>query len=208
MIQKLPVLIGLLVGILIFSSGVYSKSNTQIEPNEPDSLVQKITKNTKKEEISFDKSQQQKAKPTYIYLPSINSDGSIQEIGVNKDNEMDAPTDIKNAGWFRESVIPGEKGLSIINGHLDGKIGNGIFKSLSKLKTGDKFEIEFDDSTIKKFEVMKVITVNTDEATSALFSQDPTIASQLNLITCAGNFNASSLDYSKRVIVTSKFIED
>lgn len=208
MIQKLLIALGLLATVVVFSGGVYSKNNNQIEPNEPKSLVQKIAENTKKEEISSAKSQQQKAKPAYIYLPSIDSNGSIQEIGINKDNEMDAPTDIKTAGWFKESVIPGEKGLSIINGHLDGKIGSGIFKDLSKLKTGDKFEVKFNDGAIKKFEVMKVITINTDEATSTLFSQDPTITSQLNLITCAGNFNASSLDYSKRVIVTSKFIED
>lgn len=208
MIQKLLIALGLLATVVVFSGGVYSKNNNQIEPNEPKSLVQKIAENTKKEEISSAKSQQQKAKPAYIYLPSIDSNGSIQEIGINKDNEMDAPTDIKTAGWFKESVIPGEKGLSIINGHLDGKIGSGIFKDLSKLKTGDKFEVKLDDGTVKKFEVMKVTTVNTDEASSILFSQDPTIISQLNLITCAGNFNASSLDYSKRVIVTSKFITD
>lgn len=201
--KKFKILLTLFIAVLVFTGAVYSKDNREVD--QTSSVVSYIPQtNNQKSRADTNHSNQ----PEYILLPSINSEGSIQSIGVNKNKEMAVPANIHTAGWFKESVIPGEKGLSIINGHLDGRHGAGIFRNLGSIKAGDTYTIKFSDNTIKTFQVMQVITVDNDRAASVLFSQDPAVSNQLNLITCAGNFNAASMDYSKRIVVTSRLLED
>jgi LPXTG-site transpeptidase (sortase) family protein len=144
--------------------------------------------------------------PKYIKLPTINAEGFMQVVGVDQNNQVAVPTNIHMAGWFRDSVRPGQKGLSIIDGHLNGTEADGIFIHLQKMKKDDTFTIEFGDGSTKQFEVTGVTTVATKDAATVLFSQDPKATNQLNLITCGGTFDRSSRLYDKRVIVSSRLI--
>ncbi len=108
------------------------------------------------------------------------------------------------AGWFNQSVLPGEKGLSIIDGHVTGRVNNGIFKDLEKLKDGDTFKIEFGNGTSKDFKVVKKVDVLVKDAAGVLFSQEPGIERQLNLITCSGVFDKKSQSYPNRLIVITQ----
>src|SRR5690606_1027811 len=74
--------------------------------------------------------------PKKIVIPSIGVDGFIQKVGVDQNAEIAVPNNIHKAGWFVDSVLPGERGLSIIDGHLSGRQNDGIFKSLAKLEEG------------------------------------------------------------------------
>ncbi len=56
------------------------------------------------------------------------------------------------------------------------------------------------------FQVISTNTVDTDRAVGYIFSQDPKVKSQLNLVTCGGNFDKSKHLYDKRVVVASKLI--
>ena len=44
------------------------------------------------------------------------------------------------------------------------------------------------------------------ESAAYLFSQNPEITSQLNLITCGGKFDKASSSYENRVILASKLL--
>jgi sortase A len=145
--------------------------------------------------------------PKVIRLPTIRTEGFIQNVGVDQNKQVAVPNNIHFAGWFSNSVRPGQLGLSLIDGHVDGRVGAGIFKNLAGLKAGDKYTVEMGDGSIKQYQVKNVVTVDTKDAANILFSQDPRIKNQLNLITCGGNFSTQSGQYNKRVIVASELIK-
>jgi LPXTG-site transpeptidase (sortase) family protein len=144
--------------------------------------------------------------PKKIIIPKIGVNNFIQQVGVNEKNEIAAPLNIFIAGWFNQSVRPGQKGLSIIDGHLDGYKKDGIFKNLFKLQRGDELSIELGNGKSKKFKVISVEEVEEKKAMASLFSQNPRVSSQLNLITCGGNYDKNNRYYDKRVIVSAEQI--
>lgn len=144
--------------------------------------------------------------PKYIHLPTINTQGYIQAVGIDQHHQVAVPTNIHLAGWFVNSVTPGDPGLSIIDGHLDGYRLPGIFASLGRLKPGDRFSVDLANGRTRTFQVKTVQSLPTAQAASTLFSQDPSITRQLNLITCSGTFVKSAAAYDQRVIVTAEYI--
>lgn len=145
--------------------------------------------------------------PRHISLPTIQGGGFIQKVGINASNQIEAPDNIYIAGWYRDSKKPGAAGLSIIDGHVGGPTKGGIFKQLQTLQAGDEFTVESGSGVKLHYNVMNVVTVNLDDALNMLFSQDPKTKSQLNLITCGGNFDKGSQQYDKRVIVTASLLD-
>lgn len=145
--------------------------------------------------------------PKFIKLPTINTEGFIQNVGVDQNKQVAVPNNIHVAGWFKDSVKPGQKGLSIIDGHLNGRSNDGIFVNLEDLKKDDVYTVEFGNGSTKQFKITEVVTVATQEAASILFSQNPKATNQLNLITCGGNFDPNARLYDKRVIVISQLVQ-
>lgn len=145
--------------------------------------------------------------PKYIDLPTIGARGFVQKVGISKSLEIGVPSSIDLAGWFSGSAAPGSRGLSVIDGHVDGKSSPGIFLRLNKLLAGAKFTVELGDGSIKTYEVMSVTEVDTKNALNLLFSQDSAVVSQLNLITCGGPFNTQTRHYEKRVVVATKLVQ-
>lgn len=143
-------------------------------------------------------------KPLSIQLPSIKAEGFIQQVGVDKDNRMVVPGNVNMAGWYIKDSLPGDTGLSIIDGHVHGLYAKGIFYNLGKLKAGDAFGVTFGDKSVRNFKVKQVQTVSTKQADTALFVRDKKVAKQLNLITCSGKFDKASKSYDSRVIVVAE----
>ena len=142
--------------------------------------------------------------PSYISLPSIGAAGYVQKVGIDQYNQMAASTNVNLAGWYVNSLLPGQAGLSIIDGHIDGHQHNqGIFGHLDKIKVGATFTITFGNGSNKSFQVKSVQLVNAADVPSVLFAHDPTIPSQLNLITCGGTYDGVSHTYAQRTIVVS-----
>lgn len=145
--------------------------------------------------------------PKKIIIPSLGIDGYIQNVGIDQNKEVAVPNNIHVAGWFVDTVLPGQKGLSIIDGHVDGRRLDGIFKNLATIKPGAEINIEFGNGSKKTFTTIKTQTMGADQAAAALFSQEPTVSSQLNLITCIGNFDEKTKRYEQRVIVSTQLKE-
>lgn len=141
--------------------------------------------------------------PKYLRIPALHINAFVQNVGIDQYHQIVAPNNIHIAGWFTESVRPGSAGLSIIDGHLDGAQSAGIFASLSSITTGTKYELELGNGTLLHYTVLSVQTVGLDEAANILFSQDPAVKNQLNLITCGGPFDQKTHSYIQRVVVAS-----
>jgi LPXTG-site transpeptidase (sortase) family protein len=145
--------------------------------------------------------------PREINLTSINAQGYIQKVGLDQNNTVVAPGNIHVAGWYTDSVKPGDEGLSIIDGHVSGWYTDGVFKHLSSLKAGDAFTVTYGDNSVRNFKVVEVKTLAVADAGAYLFKQDDAIKNQLNLITCGGHFDRSSAEYDSRVIVKSELLQ-
>ncbi len=143
-------------------------------------------------------------KPRLISLPTIGAEGFIQQVGIDQHKAIAVPSNIHLAGWYTQSRLPGARGLSIIDGHLDGRTGGGIFKDLAKLKSGDRFTVSFGNDSTQTFTVRKVHRLATAKTAAVLFSQDPKFSHQLNLITCGGTYDNTKHQYDERVVVVAE----
>lgn len=146
--------------------------------------------------------------PKLITIPAITAEGYIQKINDDKKTgQMAVPTNINFAGWYVSAAKPGESGLSIINGHVSGRYKPAIFKNLAQLTPGDVVTITYGDDSKKNFEVLSKREVPAEQAGDYLFLKNPSINSQLNLITCGGTFNKKARQYNDRVIIETKLID-
>jgi len=144
--------------------------------------------------------------PAIISIPQINVKGYIQQVGVNTAGAVGVPSNIHLAGWFTSSVLPGAKGLSVLDGHVSGRYSDGIFKHLASVKINSIIEIEFGNKSTQKFSVVEIKKLPESESATYLFTHRPEIAAQLNLITCGGKFNSKTQTYDDRVIIVAKLI--
>lgn len=145
--------------------------------------------------------------PRLITIPKISSLGIVQKVGLTSESAIAVPSNVYFAGWYVGSVIPGDEGLSIIDGHVSGRYTDGIFKNLASLATGDIIEVEFGDRSIRAFEVVETRILPENESAKYLFNRNNDIEQQLNLITCGGDFDSNSQQFSDRVIIVTKRIK-
>lgn len=146
--------------------------------------------------------------PKKIIVPSLGIDAFVQKVGVDQNQQIAVPNNIHIAGWFVDSVRPGQNGLSIIDGHVDGRtVNEGVFARLGELKTDDEYSVQMGDDTVHHYRVHSIVTKPTNEIADTLYSQIPTITSQLNLITCAGAWLQSERTYDQRTVVISELLD-
>lgn len=144
--------------------------------------------------------------PRVITIPSLNVDAYVQRVGVTKNMEMATPNNINFTGWYVNNPAPGDKGVSIINGHAGGRYTDGVFKHLNQLKAGDAIKVQMGDLSWREFSVVSATVYPVADATKALFKDDPSIDKELHLITCDGKFDDKSQTYDARAIVVAKLV--
>lgn len=146
-------------------------------------------------------------RPRYIEISSISISGCIEPVGIDQNNAIAVPTNINLAGWYTNSVLPGQPGVSIIDGHVMGRYKTAIFTGLDKIKPGDTIIIELGDGTKLKFKTESVDSYRLDSAINELLEPTDGIDKQLNLITCGGRYDSASHSYEERVIVRASLID-
>jgi LPXTG-site transpeptidase (sortase) family protein len=144
--------------------------------------------------------------PRMISLPTIKASGFIQKVDLTKDNALGTPNSVFMAGWYVGMVKPGDNGVSIIDGHVQGYYNPGIFKHLDSLKPGDTFTVQFGNLSSRQFEVVSVTSYSVSDIAQHMFVQQTGINKQLNLITCGGNYSPATQEYDRRVLVVSKLV--
>ena len=194
------ILIAIVIGFALNSTG------TKSEDKIPD-IVTQSTDNPSEEPIDDYAWTGKDSEPKYIEIPSIKAGGFIQKVSIDQRKEVGVPSNIALAGWFIKGALPGEKGLSVIDGHVDGISQPGIFKKLQNVKVGTEFTIEFGSGQKKTFKTTGNTKTSIADAPAVLFSQEPGNLSQLNLITCGGQYDKSARRYLDRIIITSVPVE-
>lgn len=139
--------------------------------------------------------------PRLISIAKLDLKARILRMGVKSNNEIRAPNNIHDTGWFENSARPGELGAVFINAHVHGPTKPGVFSGLKKLRPGDKIKIERGDGKVFTYNVVKNQVYDKDEVDmgAALNSAIPGKPG-LNLMTCEGRYRAET-GYEKRLVV-------
>lgn len=141
----------------------------------------------------------EKIVPTRIKIPSIKVDALIKPVGLTKLKTMESPEEPLDTAWFRLGTSPGEKGSSVIAGHRGWKTGRAIFDDLDKIQLGDKVYVENEKGNTLVFVVREMRVYGAREIVPEVWNKND--AAHLNLITCSGDWNASTGTSDKRLVV-------
>lgn len=140
--------------------------------------------------------------PKYVVIPVIHVYARITKISTNPQNQIEAPGNIYDAGWYSSSSLPGQSGAMFIDGHVSSWTANGVFHDLKALKSGDSIQIIRGDN--KSFTYI-VSQLRTYPAASVDMPQvlnpiKPGNAG-LNIMTCIGTVQNSQ--FTERLVVYS-----
>lgn len=141
--------------------------------------------------------------PRYIRIASQSVNARVKNLGLTSTGAVDAPANVHDAGWYRDSVLPGSKsGVSLILGHVSGWSTPGVFKNIKSLSPGEIIEIEKGDGTILRYSVEKTEEYSVDAVDMAkILHEVPTGEHSLRLMTCSGNYNKQTDSYESRTVV-------
>lgn len=201
--KTIAVVVLLIVGIL--GIAIFNVTHKPDKTLSGDGVVRHSTDNPSEKRPNSDyKWQGAPNEPKKITISSIGVDAFVQKVGIDQNNQVGVPNNIFLVGWFVETVHPGEKGLSVIDGHVVGRVNDGIFKDLGKVSKGDRIAVQLGNDTIINYEVMGSKSAVVKESVNIIFSQNPKVARQLNLVTCSGRYNPKTRSYDERLTVMAK----
>ncbi|MWV59750.1 class F sortase [Rathayibacter sp. VKM Ac-2754] len=140
--------------------------------------------------------------PERVIIPALGVDSSLESLTRDETGWIQPPELVDEAGWYRDGVVPGDIGPSVIAGHVDSRIGPGVFLRLSELAPGDTVDVVLSDGSTRTFSVTGSVTVpKEDFPTEDVYGPTPT--AQLRLITCGGVFDDSYGHYVDNVVVSA-----
>jgi len=144
--------------------------------------------------------------PRMLELPSLGISGCIQKVGVDEASRIAVPPNVHLAGWFVDSVRPGDSGVSIINGHVQGNYQPAIFKRLDEAKPGELVRVQLGDKSWREATIASVDSYDIDRVATEQFRRLDKVDKQLTLITCGG-YDHATKSYQKRILVRAEFKE-
>lgn len=147
-----------------------------------------------------------RSEPAWLDVPSIDAHSSLVPLGLNPDRTVAVPPvdQPMQAGWYRHSPTPGERGPAVILGHVNGGGRDGIFARLRELRPGDEIRVGRQDGRTARFVVERM-----KQVPKARFPSDEvygdTTGPELRLITCGGSFDSAARSYRDNVIAFAAF---
>ncbi|MCX3061255.1 class F sortase [Streptomyces beihaiensis] len=139
-----------------------------------------------------------------IRIPAIRVDAPLMEVGLDSDGWVEAPPpeDPNLAGWFTGGVSPGEKGTSVIVGHVDNMRGPAVFYGLGSLKKGNHIEVRRQDGRTAVFKIYGIDVFEKKNFPGERVYRS-TGAPELRVITCGGGFSKRN-GYDGNVVVFAR----
>lgn len=143
-----------------------------------------------------------RSRPTRLLIPEIGVDAPFTDLAIGSSGRLNAPPayDVNLVGWFAAGVSPGERGTSIIAGHVDTPTAPAVFAQLDALEAGSKFKVRRADGTTATFRVDDVENFPKDSFPDKRVYAD-TADAEIRLITCGGDYDDSAKDYTENVVV-------
>jgi sortase (surface protein transpeptidase) len=144
--------------------------------------------------------------PRHLRIPSIGVSTELVRLGLQKDRTVEVPQDATLAGWFDHGPVPGERGSSVILGHVDSAEGPAVFHALSDLRSGDPIHVERSDGSVARFEVRRVSTYANEDFPAQEVYAGSKDQPALNLVTCGGEYDPARGGWQSNVVVYGVFV--
>lgn len=140
--------------------------------------------------------------PRYIDIKKLAVHARILSMGVTANNQLRAPGNVYDAGWYNASAQPGQPGAMLVDGHISSWQTRGVFYGLNKLVPGDSITITRGDGKAFDYTVAKTTVFDVDKVdmASLLVSQN-TAKPGLNLISCSGDVMPGTNEFDKRIVI-------
>lgn len=145
--------------------------------------------------------------PLRVSMPSIRVSAPLTRVGLDRLGAISAPSLSRPelAGWYTGAVAPGERGTSVIVGHLDSTAGPAVFYRLGELASGSRVEILREDGRTAVFEVYGTeVHRQRDFPAERVYADGP--RAELRLITCGGRYSERD-GYDENVVVFARLID-
>jgi sortase (surface protein transpeptidase) len=139
--------------------------------------------------------------PVSVSIPSIALKASVEKVTLTADGSMAVPKNLHGVGWYAYGPRPGESGTAVIDGHLNGPYGvKAVFANLHHVAPGDRIVVQDDSGQSLSFVVRARREYGAGEDATGIFNagDDQT---HLNLITCDGEWDGQSQQYTKRLVI-------
>ena len=139
-------------------------------------------------------------RPVRLHIDALGVHAPIEAFGRNADGQLDVPTDPATVAWYREGSVPGAAGSSVLAAHVDYDGRRGVFFGLDALHAGDTVRVDFDDGRTSTFDVVRRRRYAKERLpVRRLFTRNGDAV--LTLITCGGQFDASTRHYDANTVV-------
>lgn len=126
------------------------------------------------------------SQPVRIDIPALDRTSELMVTGQRADGTLEVPPGAEGspASWYDGSPTPGERGASVILGHVNSLSDvSGVFYELDTLEPGDEIRVTREDGSTAVFEVDHLESFPKDEfPTRAVYYPVP--GAELRLITC------------------------
>lgn len=145
------------------------------------------------------------AKPEWLVIPAIGVFTNLVRLGLIAPGTLQVPPTAAVAGWYTGSPRPGQIGSSIIAGHVDSRLGPGVFYRLSQMRRGEYVYVIRANHTVAVFEVTS-LRAYAKSSFPAKAVYGPVPDAELRLITCGGTFDFATGSYLSNIVVYATLI--
>ena len=140
--------------------------------------------------------------PVRIEIPALHVSAPVTPLGLASNGTVEVPplADHNLAGWYDRSVTPGQRGASVILGHVDSFTGISVFFYLKTLHRGIQIDVQRANGSTAVFTVDGVRKVVKATFPSADVYGHVSYPS-LRLVTCGGPFDPATGQYLDNIVV-------
>jgi len=194
------ILIGILAVVYLFwfiNTKMVVDENTNVENPKAD------------EKNSSQITSVQKETPMRIIIDKIGVDAKILANGLDQNGMMETPNSLFDVGWYDQSARIGDTLHPILlSGHYGITAKPGIFHKLGELKNGDQFKIIGEYGVLAEYEIVSTESNISEQIDmEKIYNKDDDKTETAVLITCDGEYDPATFDYSNRLIVYAKRVK-
>jgi sortase (surface protein transpeptidase) len=146
--------------------------------------------------------------PVRIEIPALHVSAPVMRLGVAAGGTVQVPPleDHNLTGWYDRSVTPGQRGSSVILGHVDSFTGVSVFFSIKTLRPGNTIGVVRANGSTALFTVDGVQKIAKSAFPASGVYGNVSFPS-LRLVTCGGPFDTTTRQYLDNVVVYAHLIK-
>ncbi|MFE2019012.1 class F sortase [Streptomyces sp. NPDC059499] len=139
--------------------------------------------------------------PVRLRIPTVGVDAPVARLALDAAGALQPPPDDNPvlAGWYADGTAPGAVGTAITAGHVDTRVGPGVFHRLGSVRKGATIEVIRADLRTAVFTVYAVESYDKKNFPDKKV-YGPSARPEIRVITCGGGYTKKS-GYRSNVVV-------